>query len=109
MTSAIKTEKLATPSLSAVKQEDGTVVLNISSTPGVSTTYLITYQITVQGGSKESVTLIATDTTVVLEGLNVGDAITVTAQASGYYTQSDPSAAAVTAYVPPVDEGENAQ
>ena len=109
MTSAIKTEKLATPSLSAVKQEDGTVVLNIGSTPGVSTTYLITYQITVQGGSKESVTLIATDTTVVLDGLNVGDAITVTAQASGYYTQSDPSAAAVTAYVPPVDEGENAQ
>lgn len=87
MTSTIKTEKLLTPALNATQQEDGSVVLTIASTEGVSTTYLVNFEMTLEDGSKKSVSLVTTNTTVTLQGLNVGDTITVTAQACGYYTQ----------------------
>lgn len=104
MTSTIKVDKLATPVLTATQQEDGRVQLTIQTTEGVSTSYVVTYQATLSDGSKQTVTLITTNTTLYLEGLNVGDAITVTAQASGYYTQSDPTTINVVAYTQPAPE-----
>ena len=104
MTSTIKTEKLLTPALSAAQQEDGSVVLTIATTEGVSTTYIVNYTMTLEDGSKKSVSLVTTNTTVTLQGLNVGNTISVTAQACGYYTQSDPSATVVTAYVAPAPQ-----
>lgn len=101
MTSTIKIEKLLTPTLSAAQQEDGKVLLTIQTTEGVATTYRVTYTATLSDGSKQAVTLVTTNTSLYLEGLNVGDAITVTAEASGYYSQSDPSTAVVTAYSAP--------
>lgn len=96
MTSTVKLEKLLTPTLSAVLQEDGKTTLTIQTTEGVSTTYLVTYQALQTDGSKKTVTLLTSNTTVSLDGLAVGDSITVTAQAGGYYTESDPSTVYVT-------------
>ena len=104
MTSAIKIDKLLTPTLSATMQEDGRTLLTISTTEGVSTTYLVTYEATMQDGSRQSVTLVTTNSSVYLEGLAEGDSITVTAQASGYYTESDPSTVTVSAQTPVVPE-----
>ncbi len=100
MTSTVKLEKLLTPTLSAVLQEDGTTLLTIQTTEGVSTTYLVTYQETLPDNSKKTVTLITTNTTLNLSGVAEGESITVTAQASGYYTQSDPSSVVVTKPAP---------
>lgn len=97
MTSTIKLEKLLTPTLSATLQDDNRTLLTISTTEGVSTTYLVTYQAKATDGSITTVTLITTNTTVYLEGLAKGDTITVTAQTSGYYTESDPSSIIVSA------------
>lgn len=97
MTSTIKLEKLLTPTLSATLQEDGRTLLTISTTEGVSTTYLVTYEAKAQDGGTKTVTLITTNTSVYLEGLAAGDTITVTAQTSGYYTESDPSSIIVSA------------
>lgn len=97
MTSTIKIDKLLTPTLSATKQEDGRTLLTISTTEGVSTTYLVTYEAKAQDGGTKTVTLITTNTSVYLEGLAAGDTITVTAQTSGYYTESDPSTITVSA------------
>lgn len=95
MTSAVKLEKLLTPVLSATLQEDGRVHLTIQSTEGVSTTYFVTYQQTMSDGSKKTVTLITTNTDLYLTGIAKGDSISVTAQANGYYTQSDPASVVV--------------
>ena len=104
MTSTIKIDKLLTPTLSATMQEDGRTLLTISTTEGVSTTYLVTYEATMQDGSRQSVPLVTTNSSVYLEGLVEGDSITVTAQASGYYTESDPSTVTVSAQTPVVPE-----
>ena len=104
MTTTIKIDKLLTPTLSATMQEDGRTLLTISTTEGVSTTYLVTYEATMQDGSRQSVTLVTTNSSVYLEGLVEGDSITVTAQASGYYTESDPSTVTVSAQTPVVPE-----
>ena len=103
MTSTVITEKLQTPTLTATTQEDGSVVLTMSTTENVFTTYLVQYTELQQDGSKKVVTLVTTNTTVTLTGLTAGDTITVTAQANGYYTTSDAASVAVTAYAPPVN------
>ena len=104
MTSTIKTEQLETPALSASQQEDGSVLLTIQTTEGVFTTYRVTYEITLTDGSKQTVNLVTSNTELTLTGLKAGDTITVTAEASGYYTESNPSAAVVTEYEAPAPE-----
>ena len=103
MTSTVITEKLQTPTLTATTQEDGSVVLTMSTTENVFTPYLVQYTELQQDGSKKVVTIVTTNTTVTLTGLTAGDTITVTAQANGYYTTSDAASVAVTAYAPPVN------
>lgn len=104
MTSTVKIEKLDTPTLSATLQEDGRTLLTIQTTEGASTTYTVTYNKHNSDGTVSAVTLVTSNTTLYLEGLNAGDSITVVAEASGYYTQSDPSTATVSAYVAPAPE-----
>lgn len=104
MTSTVKIEKLDTPTLSATLQEDGRTLLTIQTTEGASTTYTVTYNKHNSDGTVSAVTLVTSNTTLYLDGLNAGDSITVVAEASGYYTQSDPSTATVSAYVAPSPE-----
>lgn len=104
MTSTVKIEKLSTPTLSATVQEDGRTLLTIQTTEGVSTTYTVTYNERKEDGTLSAVTLVTSNTTLYIEGLIAGDSITVVAEASGYYTQSDPSTVAVSAYVAPSPE-----
>ena len=99
MTSTVKIEKLNTPTLSATVQEDGRTLLTIQTTEGVSTTYTVTYNERKEDGTLSAVTLVTSNTTLYIEGLIAGDSITVVAEASGYYTQSDPSTVTVSAYV----------
>ena len=104
MTSTVKIEKLSTPTLSATVQEDGRTLLTIQTTEGVSTTYTVTYNERKEDGTLSAVTLVTSNTTLYIEGLIAGDSITVVAEASGYYTQSDPSTVTVSAYVAPSPE-----
>ena len=104
MTSTVKIEKLNTPTLSATLQEDGRTLLTIQTTEGVSTTYTVTYNERKEDGTVSAVTLVTSNTTLYIEGLVAGDSVTVVAEASGYYTQSDASTVAVSAYVAPVAE-----
>lgn len=102
MTSTIKEQKLDTPTVSAMMDESGTTVtLTLSTTEGVNTTYLVTYTVTDAEGQAKQITLVTTNTTLSLSGLKAGDTITVIAQANGYYTESDPATATVSAYVAP--------
>lgn len=104
MTSTVKIEKLNTPTLSATLQEDGRTLLTIQTTEGVSTTYTVTYNERKEDGTVSAVTLVTSNTTLYIEGLVAGDSVTVVAEASGYYTQSDASTVAVSAYVAPAAE-----
>ena len=104
MTSTVKIEKLNTPTLSATVQEDGRTLLTIQTTEGVSTTYTVTYNERKEDGTLSAVTLVTSNTTLYIEGLIAGDSITVVAEASSYYTQSDPSTVTVSAYVAPSPE-----
>lgn len=104
MTSTVKIEKLNTPTLSATLQEDGRTLLTIQTTEGVSTTYTVTYNERKEDGTVSAVTLVTSNTTLYIEGLVAGDSVTVVAEASGYYTQSDASTVAVSAYFAPATE-----
>ena len=64
----------------------------------------MTYNERKEDGTVSAVTLVTSNTTLYIEGLVAGDSVTVVAEASGYYTQSDASTVAVSAYVAPVAE-----